>query len=69
MIGLRELTAGIAEYLAAMTGLTATNCRAESPVLSIGVGLPCSKVTLSNSGLPTAPRAEPPVLLTMIALG
>ena len=32
MIGLRELTAGIAEYLAAMTGLTATNCRAESPV-------------------------------------
>lgn len=32
MIGLRELTAGIAEYLAAMTGLAATNRRAESPV-------------------------------------
>ena len=32
MIGLRELTAGIAEYLAAKTGIAATNRRAESPV-------------------------------------
>lgn len=32
MIGLRELTAGIAEYLAVNTGMVATNCRAESPV-------------------------------------
>ena len=32
MIGLRELTAGIAEYLAAKTGATATNRRVESPV-------------------------------------
>ena len=32
MIGLRELTAGIAEYLAVRTGIAATNRRAESPV-------------------------------------
>ena len=32
MIGLRELTAGIAEYLAVKTGMAATNRRAESPV-------------------------------------
>lgn len=32
MIGLRELTAGIAEYLAAKTGVAATNRRAGSPV-------------------------------------
>lgn len=32
MIGLRELTAGIAEYLAAKTGAAATNRRVESPV-------------------------------------
>lgn len=32
MIGLRELTAGIAEYLAVKTGMAATNRRAESTV-------------------------------------
>ena len=39
------------------------------PVRSGAQGRPCSKVVLSISGCPSAPRAWRPVLLMMIAWG